>query len=300
MLKIGSHVSVSGKKMLLAGSEEAVSYGANTMMVYTGAPQNTRRKPIEDLNIEAALVHMAAHDIEEIVVHAPYIINLGNTTKPETFELAVSFLAAEIKRAEALQVARHVVLHPGAHVGAGEDVGLARIIEGLNEVLTGDEMVKIALETMAGKGSELGKTFEELATIIDGVTHNDRLSVCFDTCHVHDAGYDLVGDLDGVIEQFDRIVGLDRLGVIHVNDSKNVRGAKKDRHENIGYGEIGFDTLNRIIHHEAFTHLPKILETPYIPISEKTKVAPYKQEIEMFRANRFDAEWREQFTLAHQ
>lgn len=286
--------------MLLAGSEEAVSYGANTMMVYTGAPQNTRRKPIEDLNIEAALVHMAAHDIEEIVVHAPYIINLGNTTKPETFELAVSFLAAEIKRAEALQVARHVVLHPGAHVGAGEDVGLARIIEGLNEVLTGDETVKIALETMAGKGSELGKTFEELATIIDGVTHNDRLSVCLDTCHVHDAGYDLVGDLDGVIEQFDRIVGLDRLGVIHVNDSKNVRGAKKDRHENIGYGEIGFDTLNRIIHHEAFTHLPKILETPYIPISEKTKVAPYKQEIEMFRANRFDAEWREQFTLAHQ
>ncbi|MDL5377381.1 deoxyribonuclease IV [Exiguobacterium mexicanum] len=300
MLKIGSHVSVSGKKMLLAGSEEAVSYGANTMMVYTGAPQNTRRKPIEDLNIEAALVHMAAHDIEEIVVHAPYIINLGNTTKPETFELAVSFLAAEIKRAEALQVARHVVLHPGAHVGAGEEVGLARIIEGLNEVLTGDETVKIALETMAGKGSELGKTFEELATIIDGVTHNNRLSVCFDTCHVHDAGYDLVGDLDGVIEQFERIVGLERLGVIHVNDSKNVRGAKKDRHENIGYGEIGFETLNRIIHHEAFTHLPKILETPYIPISEKTKVAPYKQEIEMFRANRFDAEWREQFTLAHQ
>lgn len=269
-------------------------------MVYTGAPQNTRRKPIEDLNIEAALTHMAAHDIEEIVVHAPYIINLGNTTKPETFELAVSFLTQELKRAEALQVARHVVLHPGAHVGAGEDIGLARIIEGLNEVLTGDEQVKIALETMAGKGSELGKTFEELATIIDGVTHNDRLSVCFDTCHVHDAGYDLVGDLDGVIEEFDRIVGLDRLGVIHVNDSKNVRGARKDRHENIGYGEIGFDTLNRIIHHEAFAHLPKILETPYIPVSEKTKVAPYKQEIEMFRANQFDPEWRERFTLSHQ
>lgn len=286
--------------MLLAGSEEAVSYGANTMMVYTGAPQNTRRKPIEELNIEAALAHMSAHDIDEIVVHAPYIINLGNTTKPETFELAVSFLAAELKRAEALQVARHVVLHPGAHVGAGEEIGLARIIEGLNEVLTGQENVKIALETMAGKGSELGKTFEELATIIEGVTHNDRLSVCFDTCHVHDAGYDLVGDLDGVIEQFDRIVGLDRLGVIHVNDSKNVRGAKKDRHENIGYGEIGFETLNRVIHHEAFSHLPKILETPYIPINEKTKVAPYKQEIEMFRAGTFDAEWRERFTLAHQ
>lgn len=300
MLKIGSHVSVSGKKMLLAGSEEAVSYGANTMMVYTGAPQNTRRKPIEDLNIEAALAHMAKHDIEEIVVHAPYIINLGNTTKPETFELAVSFLTEEIKRAEALQLARHIVLHPGAHVGAGEEVGLARIIEGLNEVLTGQERVKIALETMAGKGSELGKTFEELATIIDGVTHNDRLSVCMDTCHVHDAGYDIVGDLDGVIEEFDRIVGLDRLGVIHVNDSKNVRGAKKDRHENIGYGEIGFDTLNRVIHHEAFSHLPKILETPYIPINEKTKVAPYEQEIDMFRDGAFDAEWRERFTLARQ
>lgn len=300
MLKIGSHVSVSGKKMLLAGSEEAVSYGANTMMVYTGAPQNTRRKPIEDLNIDAALAHMSSHNIEEIVVHAPYIINLGNTTKPETFELAVSFLAEELKRAEALQVARHIVLHPGAHVGAGEEIGLTRIIEGLNEVLTGQEQVKIALETMAGKGSELGKTFEELATIINGVTHNDRLSVCFDTCHVHDAGYDLVGDLDGVIEEFDRIVGLDRLGVIHVNDSKNVRGAKKDRHENIGYGEIGFDTLNRVIHHEAFMHLPKILETPYIPINEKTKMAPYKQEIEMFRAGAFDAEWRERFTLTHQ
>jgi len=291
-MKIGSHVSVSGKKMLLGASEEAASYGATTMMVYTGAPQNTRRKPMEELRIQEALQHMSANGIEEIVVHAPYIINLGNTTKPETFELAVSFLAAEIKRAEALEKAHHIVLHPGAHVGAGEDIGIKRIIEGLNEVLTGEEKVKIALETMAGKGSEIGKTFEELAQIIEGVTYQDRLSVCLDTCHVHDAGYDIVHDLDGVLEQFDRIVGLDRLGVIHVNDSKNVRGARKDRHENIGFGEIGFDTLHRVVHHPALAHLPKILETPYIGLDPKKKVAPYKEEIEMLRSGAFHADWR--------
>ncbi|WP_149426949.1 MULTISPECIES: deoxyribonuclease IV [Exiguobacterium] len=291
-MKIGSHVSVSGKKMLLGASEEAASYGATTMMVYTGAPQNTRRKPMEELRIQEALQHMSANGIEEIVVHAPYIINLGNTTKPETFELAVSFLAAEIKRAEALEKAQHIVLHPGAHVGAGEEIGIKRIVEGLNEVLTGDEQVKIALETMAGKGSEIGKTFEELAQIIEGVTHHDRLSVCLDTCHVHDAGYDIVHDLDGVLEQFDRIVGLDRLGVIHVNDSKNIRGARKDRHENIGFGEIGFDALHRVVHHTALAHLPKILETPYIGLDPKKKVAPYKQEIDMLRSGAFDADWR--------
>jgi len=291
-MKIGSHVSLSGKKMLLGASEEAASYGATTMMVYTGAPQNTRRKPISDLRIPEALLHMEANGIEEIVVHAPYIINLGNTTKPETFELAVSFLGEEIRRAEALEKAKHIVLHPGAHVGAGEEIGIKRIIEGLNEVLTGDEKVKIALETMAGKGSEIGKTFEELAEIIAGVTHNDRLSVCLDTCHVHDAGYDLIHDLDGVLESFDRIVGIDRLGVIHVNDSKNIRGAKKDRHENIGFGEIGFDPLHRIVHHQDLAHLPKVLETPYIGLDPKKKVAPYREEIAMLRSGNFDAEWR--------
>ena len=287
MLKIGSHVSMSGKKMLLAASEPAVSYGANTFMIYTGAPQNTRRKKIEELNIEEGRKHMAAHGIEEIIVHAPYIINIGNTKNHATFELGVNFLRSEIERTEAIG-AKQIVLHPGAHVGAGVEAGIKRIVEGLNEVLTGQENVQIALETMAGKGSECGKTFEELAMIIDGVTHNDKLSVCFDTCHTHDAGYDIVNDFDGVLEEFDKIIGLDRLKVLHINDSKNERGARKDRHENIGFGHIGFDALNYIVHHPQLQHIPKILETPYVGTDKNNKKPPYKHEIAMLRNKQFD------------
>lgn len=287
MLKLGSHVSMSGKKMLLGSSEEAASYNATAMMIYTGAPQNTRRKAIEELNIEAGLEHMKAHGIEDLVVHAPYIINLGNTTKPETFELGVNFMKSEVDRTEALS-AKQIVLHPGAHVGAGSEAGVKRIIEGLNEALTKDQEVQIALETMAGKGSEVGRTFEEIAQIIDGVTLNDRLSVCFDTCHVHDAGYDIVNDFDGVLNEFDKIVGLDRIKVVHVNDSKNPIGAHKDRHENIGFGHIGFDALNYIVHHDAFKTIPKILETPYVGEDKKDKKPPYKFEIEMLKKQIFD------------
>ena len=283
---LGSHVSMSGKKMLLGSSEEALSYGANTFMIYTGAPQNTRRKPIEELNIMNGLIHMKENGISNIIVHAPYIINLGNTTKPETFELGVNFLQEEIKRTAALE-ANQIVLHPGAHVGAGVDAGIARIVEGLNEVLTQDYPVQIALETMAGKGSEIGRTFEELARIIDGVTNNDRLSICMDTCHIHDAGYDVVNDFDGVLNEFDKVIGLDRLKVIHVNDSKNVRGAAKDRHENIGFGEIGFEALNYIVHHPQLMYLPKILETPFVGVDAKNKKAPYLHEIAMLRDSEF-------------
>lgn len=291
MLKIGSHVSMSGKEMLLAASKEAVSYGANTFMIYTGAPQNTRRKPIEQLNIEKGLAHMKEHGIDEIVVHAPYIINIGNTTNADTFSLGVSFLRSEIERTEAIG-AKQLVLHPGAHVGAGIESGIEKIIEGLNEVITTDQQVQIALETMAGKGTECGSRFEELAKIIDGVTHNDKLSVCFDTCHTHDAGYDIVHDFDGVLDEFDRIIGLDRLKVLHINDSKNACGSRKDRHENIGFGYIGFDALNYIVHHPQLTHVPKILETPYV--GEKTSAKPpYKFEIAMLRAQQFDPNVRE-------
>jgi len=288
MLKIGSHVSMSGKKMLLAASEEAVSYGANTFMIYTGAPQNTRRKKIEDLNIEAGRLHMQENGITEIVVHAPYIINIANTTNPATFELGVNFLRTEIERTEALG-AKQIVLHPGAHVGAGTEIGIKRIIEGLNEVLTGKEDLQIALETMAGKGSECGKTFEELASIIDGVTHNEKLSICFDTCHTHDAGYNIVEDFDGVLEEFDRIIGIDKLKVLHINDSKNSKGAAKDRHENIGYGHIGFEALMKIVHHPQLMEIPKILETPYVGEDKKDKKAPYKYEIEMLRDRTFNS-----------
>jgi deoxyribonuclease-4 len=284
---IGSHVSMSGKKMLLAASEEAVSYGANTFMIYTGAPQNTRRKKIEDLNIEEGRRHMEQHGISEIVVHAPYIINIGNTANPDTFDLGVRFLRSEIDRTEAIG-AKQIVLHPGAHVGAGTEKGIQKIVEGINEVLTGNDNVQIALETMAGKGSECGKSFEELAMIMDGVIYNDKLSVCFDTCHTHDAGYPIVEDFDGVLNEFDKIIGIDRLKVLHINDSKNAVGMRKDRHENIGFGHIGFEALSYIVHHPQLTSVPKILETPFVGEDKNNKKSPYKHEIEMLRKKQFE------------
>ncbi|RSL30912.1 deoxyribonuclease IV [Salibacterium salarium] len=293
---LGSHVSMSGKKMLLASSEEAASYGATAMMIYTGAPQNTRRKAIEDLNIENGTTHMKENGIESLVVHAPYIINIANTTKPETFRLGVDFLRSEVERTEALG-AKQIVLHPGAHVGAGADVGIKKIIEGLNEVIDPNQDVQIALETMAGKGSEIGRTFDELAAIIDGVTHNDKLSVCFDTCHTHDAGYDIVHDFDNVLTSFDKTVGLDRLKVLHINDSKNEKGARKDRHENIGFGYIGFEALQSIIHHSSFGDIPKILETPYVGTDKKNKKPPYQHEIEMLRNKQFNDNMKEELIV---
>ena len=282
-MKLGSHVGMSGKEMLLGSAKEAVSYGADTFMFYTGAPQNTRRKSISELNIDAAWDYLSQHQIEEIIVHAPYIINLGNSVKPETFELAVQFLQLEIERTAACK-SQTLILHPGAHVGAGTEAGIAQIIKGLNEVLTADTPCNIALETMAGKGSEIGRSFEELAQIYDGVIHSDKLRVCFDTCHTSDSGYDIIHDFDGVIEKFDRLIGKNQIAVFHVNDSKNPSGAAKDRHANIGFGEIGFDALSYIVHHPDFTDVPKILETPYIasPTKEKKSYAPYKYEMEMY------------------
>ncbi|MCI8278141.1 deoxyribonuclease IV [Staphylococcus xylosus] len=284
---LGSHVSMNGKKMLEGSAEEAQKFGESTFMIYTGAPQNTRRKPIEELNIEKGHEVMKAHGLSNIVVHAPYIINIANTVKPHVFELGVEFLQSEIERTQALG-AKDIVLHPGAHVGEGTDAGIKKIIEGLNEVLTNDNDVRIALETMAGKGSEIGRNFEEIARIIDGVENNERLSVCFDTCHTHDAGYNVKKDFDGVLNEFDKIIGVDRIKVVHVNDSKNDIGAHKDRHENIGFGYIGFDALNYIVHHDTFKEIPKILETPYVGEDKKNKKPPYKLEIEMLKQQQFD------------
>ena len=286
-MKIGSHVSMSGKKMLLGSSEEATSYGASVLMLYTGAPQNTRRKPLEELNIEMGQKHMKENGISEIIVHAPYIINIANSVNLSTFELGVSFLKEEIRRSEAIG-AKQIVLHPGAHVGSGNEVGIKRIIEGLNTVLSEEQEIQIALETMAGKGSECGKSFEEIAAIIDGVELSHKLSVCFDTCHVFDAGYDIKNNLEGVLSQFDEVVGLERIKVLHINDSKNELGSKKDRHENIGFGHIGFDALSDIVHHPLFENVPKILETPFVGMDKKTKLTPYKLEIEMLKNRIFD------------
>lgn len=289
MVKIGSHVSFSGKGLLNA-AEEAVTYGSSTFMIYTGAPQNTRRKPIEDQFITEGKAVMDKHGMEEIVVHAPYIINLGSY-KDDTYELAVNFLQEEIRRTHYLGV-KNIVLHPGAYTDKDAEYGIARIAEGLNEVLNGvkDTDVNIALETMAGKGTEIGRTFEELASIMEKVEDNRRLTVCMDTCHIHDAGYDVVHDFDGVLDQFDRVIGLDRLAVVHLNDSKNFRGAGKDRHAPVGAGLIGFDAMKYIAGHEKLRHLPLILETPWISKEKGNERPMYEAEIALLQGkaeNRF-------------
>ncbi|WP_139996354.1 deoxyribonuclease IV [Paenibacillus paridis] len=284
MLKIGSHVSFSDKGLLTA-AQEAVSYGSSSFMIYTGAPQNTRRKPIDSLYIEEGKALMEKSGINEIVVHAPYIVNLGSY-KESTFELAVSFLQEEIRRTDYIGV-RNIVLHPGAYTDKDAEYGIARIAEGLNEVLAGtkETNVNIALETMAGKGTEIGRSFEELAAIIDKVQDNHRLTVCMDTCHMHDAGYDLINDLDGVLEQFDRLVGLNRVAVVHVNDSKNPRAAGKDRHAPVGAGWLGHDAIQRIVNHEALKGRPFILETPWIGKEDKTERPMYEVEIALLSGN---------------
>lgn len=284
-LKIGSHVGMSGKDMFLNSVKEALSYDANTFMVYTGAPQNTRRKSIEELNIDAAHALMKEHNIDTFVVHAPYIINPANTVNASTYELALDFLRLELERTHAMG-SDLLILHPGSHVGAGVDLGINQTIACINQVFNEVPTGNIVLETMAGKGNEIGKDFNELARIYDGVTDNSRLRVCMDTCHIHDAGYDIVNNFDGVLDEFQTCLPLEQIAVMHINDSKNPCGAHKDRHANLGDGYIGFDAIYSIVHHPALIHSLKILETPYIPDPENPKKSypPYKDEIAKLRA----------------
>ncbi len=288
---IGSHVGMGGKEMFLGSVKEAISYGADTFMVYTGAPQNTRRKEISELRIEEGHAMMKEYGIEKFVVHAPYIINLGNSANAETFELAVRFLRVEIERTKAMGGCT-LVLHPGSHVGEGVDAGISQIIKGLNEVLDAETAVTIALETMSGKGSELGRSFEEMARIYDGVACNNKLRLCLDTCHLHDAGYPVREDFDRVLASLERYFPVNQVACVHLNDSVNVLGASKDRHANVGFGEIGFEALVRIANRSEFSEIPIILETPYVP-REGSKVrefAPYKRELQMIRDGQFDPE----------
>lgn len=272
---------------VLGAIAEGLAYNSNAMMIYTGAPQNTFRKPIEQLKIEQGkeLLMQKNIDAENLIVHAPYIINLANTVNDEIFELGVKCLKEEIKRTIAIG-SKYLVLHPGSHLKAGVDVGICSIINGINQALTVDDDIVICLETMAGKGSECGTDFQQLQKIIAGVTYSEKIGVCFDTCHLHDSGYDL-REFDLILEQFDTIIGLEKLKVIHLNDSKNICGAGKDRHENIGYGKIGFEVLSSIANHPDLENVPKILETPYV-----LKKPPYKLEIEMLRNNQF-INWKE-------
>ena len=283
MLIIGSHVGYKKDSGLVGSVKEALSYNANTFMFYTGAPQNTKRLPIDLEKVKEADQLMKDNKIvkENVIVHAPYIINLA-TDDLEKREFSCNFLKEEIKRVETLGFS-YLVLHPGSHVGAGTNKGIQNIADSLNKIIDKDTKVVILLETMAGKGTEVGKSFEELESIISKIKQKENIGVCLDTCHINDAGYDL-NYFDKVLDLFDKIIGLDKLKCIHVNDSKNIMGSHKDRHENIGYGYIGFDNLINIIYNKRLDNIPKILETPYI---DKT-YPPYKYEIEMIRTKKFN------------
>lgn len=292
MLIIGSHVGFKKDTQLLGSLKEALSYGANTFMFYTGAPQNTMRYDIDDsLTKEAmSIIEKEGIDYSKVIVHAPYIVNLANNKDPDKYNFSINFLKEEVNRCEKLGI-KYLVLHPGSHVGLGVDIGIKNIVDALNIILE-DSTVTILLETMAGKGSEIGSNFKEIKKIITGVKNKDRIGVCMDTCHMNDAGYD-VSNFDQLLDYFDDIVGLDYVKCIHVNDSKNEKNSHKDRHENIGCGTIGFDNLINIIYNPRLESIPKILETPYVE-----KKAPYKYEIEMIKNKKFEQNIKEKIEKA--
>ncbi len=279
-LIIGSHVSFKKDKQLLGSVQEALSYGSNAFMFYVGAPQNTRRYEIDKELAEKGLQLMKEFNIDpnNVIIHAPYIVNLANMEKQK---FSIEFLKAEIKRIEKLGFTK-LVLHPGNYLKLTREAGIKNIIKGLDKIIKANSKVDIYLETMSGKGTELGVNFYELNEIIKGVKYPNKVKVCLDTCHINDAGYN-VKEFDKVLEEFDNVIGLDKLACIHLNDSKNERGLKKDRHENIGMGTIGFDALLKVVYHPLLENIPKILETPYV-----SNKPPYKFEIEMIKNKTFN------------
>lgn len=290
MLIIGSHVSF-GTKQILGALEEALSYNTNTFMFYTGAPTNTIRKDINEEIVKKAQISMQANniDINNVVCHAPYIVNLGSKKDPNKYNFSIDFIRNELKRCDEMGITK-MVLHPGNAIGIEKEEGLNNIAEALNKILDGTTSCKILLETMAGKGTECGCTTDELKYIIDSVANKEQIGVCIDTCHIFDGGYD-ISNFDTYLKEFDEKIGIDKIGCIHVNDSKNILGSHKDRHANIGIGNIGFDNLINIIYHEKLENIPKILETPYIGDTDDSKerlYPPYKYEIEMIRNKEFN------------
>ena len=287
MLKIGSHVSFKKDTQLVGALNEALSYGSTAFMFYTGAPQNTNRVPLSDeLTLEAKkIMKEKGLDIWDVVVHAPYIINLANGDESK-YNFSISFLKQECKRCETLGI-KKLILHPGSHVGLGVDVAISNIIRALNEVLK-DTSTVILLETMAGKGTEVGRNFTEIKEIISRIDYQDKIGICLDTCHLSDAGYD-ISNFDSILDELRDLELLDKVLCIHINDSKNILGSHKDRHENIGFGELGFDNLIKVIYNDRLSNIPKILETPYIE-----GFPPYKFEIEMIRKKVFNEKLKEE------
>lgn len=288
---LGSHVALTSPDYLLGSVKEAISYGANTFMFYTGAPQNTIRKDTQLFKKEEAFLLMKKNNIdpENVIVHVPYIINLCSA-KSETRSFAIDFLTKEILRVHDLGF-RYLVLHPGSRLDQELEVGLRQVIDGLNQAFenTKHTNVVILLETMAGKGSEVGTNIYEIKTILSGVKNNERIGVCLDTCHLSDSGID-INNFNQYLDDFEKDIGLDKIKCIHINDSMNPIGARKDRHQNIGYGHIGFEALLSVIYHEKLLNIPKILETPYVELNGKYQ-APYKIEIEMIKAKAFN-DWK--------
>ena len=284
---IGSHVSF-GSEQILGSVKEAISYGANTFMFYTGAPQNTMRKEIDENLTKEAQKLMLANNIElnNVICHAPYIINLANRKDETKWEFSKNFLEQELKRCDELGI-KFLVVHPGSAVGLPKEEALKNIWDALEDILKKDYTCQILLETMAGKGTECASTLEEMTILLQ---NHDKLGVCIDTCHLNDAGYNMQ-EFDQFLNEFATKIGLEKIRCVHINDSKNPLGSHKDRHANIGYGTIGFAALNKICHHEKLKNVPKILETPYVGETweDKTRIyPPYKLEIESLRQEKFN------------
>lgn len=263
MLTIGCHLSSA--KGYLRMAESAVSIGANTFQFFTRNPRGGKAKAIDPKDVAAYRSYAAAHGIATILAHAPYTLNPASD-KQRTQDFALMTLRDDLVRMEETPHQMYN-MHPGSHVGQGVEVGIGKIVDTLNEVLAPFQTTMLLLETMSGKGSEIGGAFDEIAAIIAGIGLDDHVGVCLDTCHVWDAGYDIAGDLDGVVAEFDRIVGLDRLQAIHLNDSLNECGSHKDRHARIGEGKIGFTALSAVTNHPQLRHLPFYLETPHDQMS---------------------------------
>lgn len=273
MYYIGNHLSAS--KGFAAMGRAAVKLGGNTFAFFTRNPRGGKAKAIDEKDIEKFLAFAKEHEFGKIVAHAPYTMNLCSA-KEDIRKFSKEMIADDMKRMEYIP-GNYYNFHPGSHTGQGVETGIEYIAQTLNEIITPEQSTTILLETMAGKGSEIGRNFEEIRTIIDKVELDDKLGVCFDTCHVWDAGYDIVDNLDGVLEEFDKVIGLDRLKAVHFNDSMNVCGSHKDRHQKIGQGNIGAEAMKRVAFHPVLKGKPFILETPNDDEGYAAEIAMFKE-----------------------
>ena len=286
-LIIGSHVSFNSKKQLLGSVEEALSYNANTFMIYTGGAQSTARSSINDEFTYEAFKVMLENNInpKNVIVHAPYIVNLANKSDERKYDFYIDFMTNELNRVKELGLDK-IVLHPGSATTCSREEAILNIVNGINKIYEKTSDVMILLEYMSGKGNEVGTSILELKNIIDKIDDKDRIGVCLDTCHMNDSGID-ISKFNEFLDEFDLMIGIDKIKCVHVNDSMNTIGSHKDRHANIGYGTIGFDNLINVVYNERLNGIPFILETPYINRNNKDAYAPYKMEIDSIKNKKF-------------